>query len=152
MYTSIGTICWLHDIDAWAAAVAGLLEPGGRFYIRDVHPLLFIFEEQDGDFVATYPYWFTADKPLTWDEDGTYSDNPADTKITHTAHHEWNHTIGEIVNALVGAGLTIDRLDEHTEIPWPYSPSCVKHGENWLLPEPYRSRIPALFSLHATKR
>lgn len=151
VYTSIGAICWIHDLDRWAHAIAQLLEPGGRFYIRDVHPFFFIFEEEDGEFKPTYPYWFKGDAPLSWDEDFTYSDNPNETKIVNTRHHEWNHTLPEIINALVGAGMRIDRLDEHQEIPWPATPSCVKDGENWFLPEPYRSRIPTLFSLHATR-
>lgn len=151
VYTSIGAICWLHDLDAWAAAVAGLLEPGGRFYIRDVHPFLFIFGEVDGELVPTYNYWFKPDEPLSWNEGATYSDNPDDTPITNTKHHEWNHALPAIINALVGAGMRIDRLDEHTEIPWRFSQNCVKEGESWYLPEPLRSQVPTLFSLHATK-
>lgn len=151
VYTSIGTICWLHDLDSWAAAVAGLLESGGRFYIRDVHPFFYIFDEVDGEIVPTYRYWSKPDEPLTWDEDFTYSDNPANKRIANTRHHEWNHSLAAVINALVGAGMRIDRLDEHTEIPWPFSPSCVKEGESWYLPEPLRSQVPTLFSLHATK-
>jgi len=151
VYTSIGTICWLHDLEAWAAAVAGLLEPGGRFYIRDLHPFLFIFEEIDGEIVPTYPYWISSETPLSWDEDRTYSDNPDGTSITHTRSHEWNHSLPSIINALVGAGMRIDQLDEHQMIPWPYSPSCTKADDGWYLPEPLRSQVPTLFSLHATK-
>ena len=151
VYTSIGTICWLHDIDAWAAAVAGLLDAGGRFYIRDMHPFFFIFEDVDGEIVPTFPYWFTPETPLSWDEDDTYSDNQTGATIANTRHHEWNHSLPAIINALVGAGMRIDRLDEHKAIPWPYSPSCVKEVDGWYLPEPLRSQVPTLFSLHATK-
>jgi SAM-dependent methyltransferase len=151
VYTSIGTICWLHDMDAWAAAVAGLLEPGGRFYIRDVHPFLFIFEEVDGKIQPHFPYWYTPESPLSWDDDQTYSDNPEGTAIVHTRSHEWNHSLPEIVNALVGAGMRIDQLDEHRMLPWQYSPSCVKEADGWYLPEPLRSQVPSAFSLHATK-
>ncbi len=151
VYTSIGTICWLHDLEAWARAVAGLLESGGRFYIRDVHPFLFIFEEVDGEIVPTYPYWFTPEEPLSWDEADTYSDNPDGTTITNTKHHEWNHSLPAIINALVGAGMRIDGLNEHQMIPWPFSPSCVKEADGWYLPEPLRSQVPTLFSLQATK-
>ena len=151
VYTSIGTICWLHDLHAWAGAVAGLLEPGGRFYIRDVHPFLFIFEEIDGQIMPHYPYWCTPEAPLSWDEGETYTDNPEGAAITHTKHHEWNHSLPSIINALVGAGMRIDQLDEHQMIPWKFSPSCIKHDDGWYLPEPRRSQVPTLFSLHATK-
>lgn len=36
-----------------------------------------------------------------------------------TDSYEWMHGIGEVVNALTGAGLTIRRLTESEELPWP---------------------------------
>jgi SAM-dependent methyltransferase len=151
VYTSIGTICWLHDIEAWARAVAGLLETGGRFYIRDTHPFLFVFEEIDGEIRPHYRYRYTSDEPLSWDEAETYTDDPVGISISNTRHHEWNHSIPDVINALVNAGMRIDRMDEHEGIPWQFVPSCVRDGELWYLPEPLRSQVPALFSLEATK-
>lgn len=46
VYTSIGTICWLPDLDRWAAQVAGLLRPGGVFFIRDGHPAMYALDEE----------------------------------------------------------------------------------------------------------
>jgi SAM-dependent methyltransferase len=40
VYTGIGAICWLPDIARWAQTVAELLRPGGRLFIRDMHPVL----------------------------------------------------------------------------------------------------------------
>ncbi len=151
VYTSIGTICWLHDIDRWARAVAGLLDVGGRFYIRDTHPFLFVFEEIDGDIRPHYRYRYTADEPLSWDEAETYTDDPAGVGITNTRHHEWSHSLPEVVNALIGAGMRIDRMAEHDGIPWQFVPSCIREGDLWHLPEPLRSQVPALFSVEATK-
>ncbi len=150
VYTSIGAISWLHDIDSWAQAVGGLLEPGGQFYIRDVHPFVWIFEEIDGKIVPHFNYWHT-DDPLSWDEAETYTDDPDGVGITNTKHHEWNHSLPDIVNALVNAGLRIDRMDEHRGAPWEIFPSAVREGDLWYLPEPLRSQVPVLFSLNATK-
>ncbi len=150
VYTSIGAINWLHDIDAWGRAVAGLLEPGGRFYIRDTHPFAWIFEEIDGAIVPHFDY-FNSGGALSWDEAETYSDNPDEIEITNTRHHEWNHSLPAVVNALVAAGLRIDRMDEHQGAPWELLPSAVKEGDLWYFPEPLRSQVPVLFSLNATK-
>lgn len=38
VYTTLGVLCWLPDIDAWARVAACLLRPGGRLVLRDDHP------------------------------------------------------------------------------------------------------------------
>lgn len=151
VYTSVGTICWLDDLDRWAAAVSSLLKPGGQFYIRDGHPALWPFEEVDGTIGPTYNYFTTKDEPLDWDENETYTDGDH-TRITSTRHHEWNHPLPEVVTAVAGAGLRVDRMAEHKQIDWRFFPSCEKLDDKfWLLPEPWRSAVPAMFSLWATK-
>ena len=39
VYTTLGVLCWLPDIDLWARVVARLLRPGGRLVLRDDHPV-----------------------------------------------------------------------------------------------------------------
>ena len=38
VYTTLGVLCWLPDIEAWARVVASHLRPGGRLLLRDDHP------------------------------------------------------------------------------------------------------------------
>lgn len=45
VYTSIGTITWLDDLDRWAAQIVALRRPGGTFFIRDGHPALYAPDE-----------------------------------------------------------------------------------------------------------
>lgn len=43
-----------------------------------------------------------------------------------TTNYEWNHGLGQIVTALIDAGLRIDFVHQHTEVPWqalPWTPS-----------------------------
>src|SRR3990167_6813099 len=40
VYTGIGALNWLPQIDDWARNVAALLKPGGRLFLREAHPLL----------------------------------------------------------------------------------------------------------------
>lgn len=149
VYTSVGTICWLDDLDRWAAAVAGILRPGGELYIRDGHPALWSFEEVDGEIKPTYNYFTTQSSPMVWDTNETYADGDS-SLITHTRHHEWNHSLADVVNALVGAGMRIDRMEEHKGIDWEFFSSCELIDGQYFLPEPWRSAIPAMFSLWAT--
>ena len=46
VYTSIGVLCWLRDLDAWARTIDALLEPGGLFYVRDAHPMLNAMDDE----------------------------------------------------------------------------------------------------------
>ena len=71
VYTSIGTIAWLNDLDRWAAQVAALLKPGGIFYIRDGHPAADTLDEDPDDLTIKYRY-FGDGTALQWDDDGTY--------------------------------------------------------------------------------
>jgi SAM-dependent methyltransferase len=151
VYTSVGTICWLDDIDRWAGAVGALLESGGSFYIRDTHPMAFVFDEVNGQIMPVYDYFTAADTPLTFDEAITYTDGDT-SSITHTRTHEWNHSLADIANALVAAGMRIDRMAEHQGIDWPFVPSAIKEGDQWFLPEPMRQKLPLTFSLWATKQ
>lgn len=49
VYTGIGALCWLPRIEPWARAVAALLKPGGRLFLRDGHPMLMAVNEDHPD-------------------------------------------------------------------------------------------------------
>ena len=49
VYTSGGVLCWLPDIRRWADVVSRLLKPGGVFYIREAHPILWSLEDERED-------------------------------------------------------------------------------------------------------
>jgi len=60
VYTSVGVLCWLPDIYAWAEAVAACVRPGGRFYIRGGHPLISTFEYgRDDTLLVCRSHYFT---------------------------------------------------------------------------------------------
>ncbi len=151
VYTGVGAINWIADLDRWAAAVAGCLKPGGQFYIREMHPMAFVFEEVDGKILPTYNYFTGPNNPLTWDEAWTYTDGDAST-ITHTKQHEWNHSIAEVFNALTTHGMEVTRIEEHQSIEWQFVPSAVMEGNQWYLPTDLRQMMPLMFSMWATKK
>jgi len=116
VYTGIGALCWLPSIDRWAAVVAGLLAPGGRLFLREGHPILWAMDERLGDDLhLRFPY-FEHETPLEWDDDSTYVQT--DRPMTATKTYEWNHGLGEIVTALLNAGLKLTMLVEHDSVPW----------------------------------
>lgn len=148
VYTSIGTICWLPDLDRWAAQVEALLRPGGVFFIRDGHPALYALDESADELVTRYRY-FPDGTAQQWDDPGTYA---GDGTIAHSRTFEWPHPLSEIVNALLGAGLRLRRLDEGTTLPWRFSARMEDTGDgSWVWPGADRDRLPTTFTIVATK-
>jgi SAM-dependent methyltransferase len=150
VYTGIGALCWLPSIRRWARVVAALLRPGGRLFIRDGHPMLFTLEDprDDGLLAVRYPYFEQAE-PQVWDDAGTYVDS--DAVFEHNVTHEWNHGIGEIVTALLDAGMTLTGLAEHDSVPWNALPGMMTQTDGeWRLTE-NPARLPCSFTIQAVK-
>lgn len=147
VYTSIGTITWLPDLERWATQVAALLRAGGTFYIRDGHPSLYTIDESAECLQLRYPY-FGNGRALVWDDDSTYA---GDGKVEHSRTYEWAHPISEILNSLIGAGLQILRVDEGTTLPWKFSPRMVEVTDGFAWPEPERDLVPCTYTIIARK-
>jgi SAM-dependent methyltransferase len=148
-YVTWGTICWLPDLMGWAQTIAALLAPGGYLYFADAHPNMLILEEKGGRLVHEYPIDTPAERPLVFDATHTYSDDATPLVVTRT--YEWIHSLSRVVGALRGAGLTLDFLHEHPDLPWPPFPMCVRgEGGMWRLPDDIPA-FPLSFSLRARK-
>jgi SAM-dependent methyltransferase len=148
VYTGVGALNWLPDIRRWGEVVAGFLAPGGLFYIREGHPVLFSLDWRDDALLLRYPYFETAE-PIVDDDPNTYA-GPG--TVAHARTYEWNHGLGEVVTALVDAGLQVTGLREHRELDWQGLPQMTQ-GEDgrWRLPPAQRDLVPVMYSLWARK-
>jgi SAM-dependent methyltransferase len=150
VYTGIGALCWLPSARRWAQAAAALLKPGGRLFIRDGHPVLYTLDDarDDGLLVVRYPYFEQAE-PQVFETAGTYVES--DAVFEHNVTHEWNHGIGEIVTALLGAGMTLTGLAEHDSVPWNALPGMMTEtdGEWRLTQDP--ARVACSFTIQAVR-
>lgn len=151
VFTGIGALGWLPDIDRWAAVVSDLLRTGGRLFLREGHPMMLALGDPrpDGLVTVEYPY-FTTDEPLVWDEPGTYVETTMELVLTRTL--EWSHGLGEVVSALLAHGLLITTLVEHDSVPWEARPGEMRRdadGEYRMLAHP--ERIPLSYTLTATR-
>ncbi|GAA1875565.1 methyltransferase [Williamsia serinedens] len=150
VYTGIGALCWLPRIQEWATVVAALLAPGGSLFLREAHPIVWSMDESLGDGLhLRFPY-FEQEHPLEWDDDQTYVDSPG--RLTATTTYEWNHSLGEIVTALLVSGLRLDMLVEHDSIPWEALPGqMTAHTDGeWRLTE-NSGVVPLSYTLRASK-
>jgi SAM-dependent methyltransferase len=152
VFTSYGAICWLPDLQPWGKIIAHYLKPGGFFYIADGHPFMWTIDEKAPDLKIGYPY-FSKD-PLKDESTGTYAEQ--DAVLEHNTTYGWNHSLSEIFDALLSAGLTIDFFHEHPFCSWNCLPNIeMEEGPDRFLrfKDPQkREMLPLLFSLKATKR
>ena len=152
VYTAIGALCWLPDTNAWADVVFHHLKPGGMLYIFDGHPTSHIFEsvqspEGGHRLKPIHPYFSNPDG--IFDEGGgsTY----AGSETIESPSYEWQHSMSDIVNAVIGAGLTIERLNEFAVSGYRVFPQMVRGDDGWWRLDDVHGTIPFLYSIKATK-
>jgi len=152
VYVTWGAIGWLPDVARWAGIVASLLKPGGTLYLLEGHPSLLLLDDRDPRLPPGYDWRTPNDKPLVFNETTTYTGDV--TPVAHATTHEWLHPLSDAVNAVVGAGMKLNFLNEHEELAWQFAPIMVpKEGKRtmWVLPQGF-PRLPLSYSIGATKR
>jgi SAM-dependent methyltransferase len=151
VYTSRGVLGWLPDIRRWADVVAHFVRPGGIFFVQEIHPILQAFEDEGvapGELRLRYPYW-EHPAPLSFPVQGSYADPTA--PMVATAEHGWDHGLGEIVTALIDAGLRIESLREYPFLDWKTDFLVEGADGRWRLPADSPGELPLSFSIRATK-
>ncbi len=146
VFTSHGVLCWLPDLDEWARVVAQFLKPGGTFYILDGHPLMNVFElSESGDLRPEHGYF--REEILLSGGQPSY----AGSEIITSPVYEWQHSLGEIVTALVAAGLQMEFLHEFPVSGYQVHPIMEQGDDGWWRFPQRNDSYPQLFSIRATK-
>ncbi|KAA1422913.1 class I SAM-dependent methyltransferase [Mumia zhuanghuii] len=152
VFTGIGAIIWLPDIDRWARVVSDLLRPGGRLFLREGHPMLMAYDVVDGQAALAYPY-FHQSEPLVFTTAETYVET--DAALQELPSREWIHSLADVVTALLDHGLAVTGLAEHDSVPWDALPGLMAphpehRGEYRLADHP--ERMAASYTLQAVKQ
>ena len=145
VFTSYGVLCWLPDLVGWGRVVGRFLRPGGRFVIAEQHPLLECVEEVDGRLRLAYP--MLQRQPFEVVSTDTYADRSVE--LPPVRSYQWAWTVGQMVSALIGAGLRIERLRELPIATWQRLPSMTRDEDGWwrLAGDP----LPLLVACRAVK-
>jgi SAM-dependent methyltransferase len=144
VYTGRGALCWIMDIQAWAAVVARLLRPqGGRLYVFEGHPLDWVWDMESPDLRLDpdprYGDYFSQSICVDQGWSGQYiPERDVPPKEQQSLKYERQWTLGQIITALVQTGLRLERLEEHPEQFWDHFPH---------LPKMVLDRLPHTFSL-----
>lgn len=147
VFTSYGVLTWLPDLKGWARVVARFLKPGGTFFIAEIHPFaMTLLDEEITELRFHYPYFQKGS--MRFDDLGSYATERTDTRNNTT--YEWMYPLGEVVTALIEAGLRIETLREFSQSCYQMLPFMVK-GEDgfWYLPE-NKDALPFTFTIKAT--
>lgn len=153
VYTGKGAICYLPDLPAWARQVHDLLRPGGMVYVVEFHPLLNSLgpvPPPDGDESLLLRHDFLTGRGAV-ERDGTFTYTDGPEVPSDRTHYEWPHGVGEVVTALVGAGLRISLLREVPSLPWPRWSTMTPGAGGWFELPDTAPRVPLMYALRAEK-
>ncbi len=145
VYTGFGALIWLPDMVRWAGVVHDLLRPGGVLYLAEFHPITHVFGDDDRR--IAYDYFDPG--PYEWDDAETYVGG--DARIEHSRSIEWQHTLSEVVNAVIGAGFVVESLGEHPFTLFPRWPDLVQPAHGRFELPAGSPRIPLIYSLRARR-
>ena len=139
VYTSSGVVDWLPDVLEWAAIAARFVKPGGFFYMHELHPAALARAGDD---------YFSCGCPILYENKGTYADIGAPIV---TQGVEWPHSIGDIVTALIKAGLRLEYLHEWPHCVCPLFPDMRKGPDGAWYDGERPNRFPLMYSLRGCK-
>ena len=145
VFTSYGVLVWLPDLDRWASTIQHLLRPRGTFYIVEFHPFVDAVEvSESGALHAAYGYFHR--EVSTPGNQRSY----AGRELITNPHHKWQHPLGDVVTALIEAGLTIEFLHEFPFCSQGYSGMERYEDGRWRFPK-HGESFPLMYSIKATK-
>jgi SAM-dependent methyltransferase len=144
VYTGLGALNWLDDIDRWANVVTSLIAPGGRLYLVEFHPVTEIFGDDDLTVENGYFHEGVREWP---EEEGSYAELEATTE--HNATEEWAHPLGEVVSAIAARDLRIEFLHEHDYTLFPRWPLLRREAGGIYRFPPGMPSLPLMYSLVA---
>jgi SAM-dependent methyltransferase len=145
VYTGKGALCWLPDLDRWAATMWALVEPGGFLYLSEFHPVQDIMSDDDTTIERSY-FGSSGD---VYVEAGSYAVPDAET--VHDASVDFPHALSAVVQALIDRGFELRMLHEHPITLFARWPWLETDGDGvWRMPAD-RPLLPLMYSLLAVR-
>lgn len=136
---TIGVLGWMPDVALFMHHVASTLKPGGTLVMYETHPFLEVFDPlAQNPFLPASSYFqrepFVLQESIVYEGQGD---------IAGPTSYWYVHTLGELVNASICAGLQISHLEEYA------------HSNREELYDQYEdqpAQLPMCFTLTAIKR
>lgn len=145
VYTGVGALGWLPDLRPWAQVVHSLLRAGGMLYVTELHPMCVALVE-DGRSLCQHAIDAAFER---WDEDGSYA--APDAHLQHTGSWERLHGIGDVLSAVLDAGLCVELFHEFDVTPSP-TPWLERRPDGLYGFGDGQFRFPLSYSLRACRQ
>ncbi len=107
--STVGVIGWMPDLKGFFEVFGWLAKPGGHIFIEEIHPVLMMYEEGEGDEPSYLKYSYFKDDP--WVET-TGLDYYQGTKYESTPHYSFQHTLADVTMAAIEEGFALKHFSE----------------------------------------
>ena len=107
--STIGVIGWMPDLRRFFEVYAELTRPGGHVFIEEIHPVLLMYEEGEGDAPSYLAYSYFTQEPYV-EKSGLdyYGGEKYDAKPAYS----FAYPLSEIMTAAIDAGLVLRHFAE----------------------------------------
>lgn len=144
VFTTYGVVGWLPELTQWGRLIAQHLKPGGRLILVEFHPAVWMFDD-NFEYIA---YSYFNREVITEEGVGTYTDGGEGLQLRSVS---WNHSLSEVLGALLGAGLRINHFEEYDYSPYDcFSRTTPAPGGNYYIAG-MEGKLPLMYSVAAEK-
>jgi len=143
VFTSYGVLYCLNDLNKWGQVIATYLKKDGLFYIVELHPIFYMLDEEGKRFVNPY---FHNPEPTFVERKPAYVDLNSGFQ---TSFYEWRHSLSDVVNAVINAGLKLEFLHEFPFIVYGIKNYLVEDSPGKFRIKNCENMPPLMFSLKA---
>ena len=144
IFMSYGVLTWHEDLSPLAELIERCLAPDGRVLLVEFHPHMQMYN--DSNTVIEHSYFM--DGPIEGFQVGSYATEGDKDPIPYVV---WNHSLGEVLNTLIGAGLILEFVQEYDFSPYPCFENLVQVDEERWMVEGLEGKIPMCFAVRARK-
>jgi SAM-dependent methyltransferase len=161
-FSSYGALVWLSDIRRWAKGVASILRQGGRFTLVEFHPLIAVFTDE---WSVKFDY-FSDGQAISFENGiGDYVAMSGEALapsgylegvqnfVNPHRGHEFQWSVGEVVSALIDAGLALTALREYPYMNGGKLLAGMRETpDHRMFPPEGMPSLPLMYGLSAEKR
>jgi SAM-dependent methyltransferase len=149
VFTSIGALCWMSDIDRWGEVVSRYVSPSGFFYVLEDHPVGLMLDVGPGGGLAPMYGYFRGREPIATEGEPDYS-QPDYVPRERQLSYIW--AVSAVMGALERNAMWISEFKEFPYMRWKLGSEVRQdRAGNYRLPE-RMAELPLMYSLKARHR